>query len=74
MNIFDFLDKYGIIYRNKDLVSQAFVHSSYVNEHKSGLGDNERLEFMGDAVLQIYSAHRLYEIEYESRKSNIFMS
>lgn len=78
MNIFDFLDKYEIEYVNKDLISQAFVHSSYVNEHKSGLGDNERLEFMGDAVLQIYSAHRLYEIDpplkeglMSTRRSNL---
>lgn len=60
MSIFDFLDKYKIAYKNKDLINQAFMHSSYVNEHKKDGGDNERLEFMGDAVLQIYSAHRLY--------------
>ena len=78
MSIFDFLDKYGILYKNKGLIEQAFVHSSYVNEHKSGMGDNERLEFMGDAVLQIYSAHRLYEIDpplkeglMSTRRSNL---
>jgi len=78
MDIFDFLDKYDISYINKDLISQAFVHSSYVNEHKSAKGDNERLEFMGDAVLQIYSAHRLYQIKPElpeglmsTRRSNL---
>lgn len=78
MNIFDFLDSYKISYKNKDLINQAFVHSSYVNEHKMAMGDNERLEFMGDAVLQIYSAHRLYEIKPElkeglmsTRRSNL---
>lgn len=78
MNIFDFLDLYNISYKNKDLINQAFVHSSYVNEHKLSFGDNERLEFMGDAVLQIYSAHRLYEIKPElkeglmsTRRSNL---
>ena len=77
MTIFDFLDKLQTPYENKDLINQAFVHSSYVNEHKTG-GDNERLEFMGDAVLQVYSAYRLYNIKPElpeglmsTRRSNL---
>lgn len=77
MTIFDFLDKLQIPYKNKDLINQAFVHSSYVNEHKTD-GDNERLEFMGDAVLQVYSAYRLYNIKPElkeglmsTRRSNL---
>ena len=78
MSIFDFLDQHGIPYQNKDLIHQAFVHSSYVNEHKTETGDNERLEFMGDAVLQVYSAERLYKIQPElkeglmsTRRSNL---
>ena len=78
MEIFDFLDKAGIRYNNKDLINQAFVHSSYVNEHKTTKGDNERLEFMGDAVLQVYSAHRLFQIDpplpeglMSTRRSNL---
>ena len=63
MTIFDFLDRNNIIYNNKELIEQAFIHTSYVNEHKGKIHDNERLEFMGDAVLQIYSAERLYNIE-----------
>lgn len=79
MNIFNFLDENKIKYNNKSLISQAFIHSSYVNEHKKeNAGDNERLEFMGDAVLQIYSAKRLYDIEpplkeglMSTRRSNL---
>jgi len=78
MNIFEFLDKYEISYKDKELISQAFVHSSYVNEHKEAIGNNERLEFMGDAVLQIYSAERLYSIQpplpeglMSTRRSNL---
>ena len=63
MTIFAFLDKYKIKHNNSKLIEQAFVHSSYVNENKGKLHDNERLEFMGDAVLQIYTAERLYEIK-----------
>ena len=63
MNIFEFLDEHGIEYHDKKLIEQAFTHSSYVNEHQSTLGDNERLEFMGDAVLQIWTSDQLYAIE-----------
>lgn len=63
MKIFDFLDRIGIIHNDSKLIEQAFIHSSYVNEHKGKCHDNERLEFMGDAVLQIYSAERLYAIK-----------
>lgn len=63
MSIFDFLDKNKILYHNKDLITQAFIHTSYANEHKEFSHDNERLEYMGDAVLQIYSADRLFRIK-----------
>ena len=78
MDIFEFLDDHDIHYEDKYLIRQAFVHSSYVNEHKVSLGDNERLEFMGDAVLQVYSAERLYKIDpplpeglMSTRRSNL---
>ncbi len=63
MSIFDFLDEHDIAYKDKSLIEQAFTHSSYVNEHRSGLKDNERLEFMGDAVLQIWVSNKLYAIK-----------
>lgn len=78
MSIYDFLDEKNIPYNNKELIHQAFVHSSYVNEHRLEIGDNERLEFMGDAVLQVYSATRLYNIKpalkeglMSTRRSNL---
>ena len=60
MTIFDWLDEKGIKYINRDLILNAFVHSSYVNEHKSFSDDNERLEFMGDAVLQVWTSKKLF--------------
>ncbi len=40
----------------------AVTHKSYVNEHRGeGLGDNERLEFLGDAVIDLAVSHRLME-------------
>ncbi len=43
----------GYHFRETELLRQALVHRSYVNEKKGGLEDNERLEFLGDAVLQL---------------------
>ena len=44
----------GIAFKNKDLLKQAFLHRSYLNEHKGvDLEHNERLEFLGDAVLEL---------------------
>lgn len=63
MDIFDFLDEHSIVYHDKRLIEQALTHSSYVNEHRNGLKDNERLEFMGDAVLQIWVSVKLYAIK-----------
>ena len=53
MTIFEWLESKNIHVNNHDLINQAFIHSSYVNEHKKKFEDNERLEFMGDAVLQL---------------------
>ena len=53
--------KIGYTFRNKALFRQALTHSSYANEHKhEGLKDNERLEFLGDAVLEIISSEFLF--------------
>jgi ribonuclease-3 len=51
----------GIIFKNKDLLQQALVHRSYINEHPDfNIGHNERLEFLGDAVLEIIVTEYLY--------------
>jgi len=54
--------KLGIKFKNEKLLEQAFVHRSYLNEHpKCGLEHNERLEFLGDAVLELAVTKYLYE-------------
>ena len=63
MSIYDFLKENGIRYNSHDLIDQAFIHSSYFNEHESYKGDNERLEFMGDAVLELWTSTKLYHLE-----------
>ncbi len=50
-----------IEFNNKDLLRQALVHRSYLNENPdSQLKDNERLEFLGDAVLELVVTEYLY--------------
>jgi len=48
-------------FKNMDLLRQAFVHRSYLNEHRDfPLDHNERLEFLGDAVLELVVTEHLY--------------
>ncbi len=63
MTIVSWLEQRGILITNYDLIDQAFMHSSYVNEHKKGHKDNERLEFMGDAVLQLWTSEHLFKLD-----------
>lgn len=52
----------GYMFHNKTLLSTALVHSSFSNEHrKENIPDNERLEFLGDAALELASSRYLYE-------------
>lgn len=57
-----FEKRVGITFKDKSLLRQAFVHRSYINENKdSGLDHNERLEFLGDAVLELAVTDHLYK-------------
>ncbi|MEI6352393.1 MAG: ribonuclease III [Candidatus Nomurabacteria bacterium] len=48
-------------FNNKNLLIQAFIHRSYINESAGvKFGHNERLEFLGDAVLELVSTNYLY--------------
>src|SRR3990172_10061002 len=52
----------GVSFKNKDLLIQSFTHRSYLNEsNQFPLGHNERLEFLGDAVLELVVTERLYK-------------
>ena len=70
-------EKYGIKFNNENLLEDAFTHSSYANEHP-GRKDYEKLEFLGDAVLQLAVSDDLYrhfprlnECELTRMRSNI---
>ena len=60
----DFLEKYGIYINNKDLLKTALTHSSYSNEHD--VESYERLEYLGDAVLELVVSDYLYNNYHEN--------
>jgi len=56
-----FAKSIGINFNNQELLKQVFIHRSYINEHRgSGLVHNERLEFLGDAVLELATTEYLF--------------
>jgi ribonuclease III len=55
-------ERLGIVFRDPGAIGQAFVHASYANENPELVGgNNERLEFLGDAVLGLIVSRLLYE-------------
>lgn len=63
--------KLGVKFKNQDLLVQSVVHRSYLNEHPEfKLGHNERLEFLGDAVLELVVTEYLYR-KYENPEGEL---
>lgn len=61
MTIEEFKKRNTVQFNDTRLLEQAFVHRSYINENpRTGLVHNERLEFLGDAVLELISTEYLY--------------
>ena len=55
-------DKLGVVFKDKNLLKQALIHRSWLNENSSsGFENNERLEFLGDAVLELAVTQYLYK-------------
>lgn len=62
VNFADFEKNTGIVFKNKELLKQAFIHRSFINENpRTNLEHNERLEFLGDAVLELIVTDFLYK-------------
>ena len=61
----DFLDrvqqKIGYEFKDETILTRALTHKSFVNEHPGASEDNQRLEFLGDAVLGLVVAEALME-------------
>jgi ribonuclease-3 len=54
-------DKLGVMFNDVELLVTAFTHRSYLNEHRKSVSQhNERLEFLGDAVLELVVTEYLY--------------
>ncbi len=61
-NISEFEKKIGIDFKDKELLKKAFIHRSFTNEKAGkGLEHNERIEFLGDAVLELSATEFLYK-------------
>ncbi len=61
MEFSNFEKRIGVTFANKRLLETAFTHRSYLNENRrQGAEHNERLEFLGDAVLELASTEFLY--------------
>ena len=73
MNDFSkFEQELNLSFKNKDLLTQAFCHRSYLNENpKSHLQNNERMEFLGDAVLELVITECLYRAHPKSSEGEL---
>lgn len=61
MTLSEFQERNKVAFKNDALLEQAFIHRSFINENpRSGLEHNERLEFLGDAVLELIVTEFLY--------------
>ena len=64
--------KLGVAFRDKSLLQRALTHRSYLNEHPEfPFEDNERLEFLGDAVLDFVTGEYLYHRFPEQREGSL---
>jgi ribonuclease III len=68
----EFEKRIGITFRDASLLRRAFTHRSYVNEHPAGAGEhNERLEFLGDAVLELAVTDALFQKYPETNEGEL---
>ncbi len=62
----------GVTFKDKNLLKQAFIHRSYLNENRSSkLEHNERMEFLGDAVLELVITEYLYKKYPEKNEGDL---
>ena len=65
-------ERIGYTFKNTDLLRQALTHSSYANERRiNKVGNYERLEFLGDAVLELVSSEFLYREHSQLSEGNL---
>ena len=65
-------NRLGYRFRDRNLLCAAMIHSSYANEHRgSGLESNERLEFLGDAVLGLVTGEYLFRTHPDAPEGDL---
>lgn len=69
--LLDLEKKIGVTFLSKPLLDQALTHSSYAYETREKVPDNERLEFLGDAVLKLVISEYLYQKFPESQEGDL---
>ena len=67
----DLIQKLHIEFSDVNLLKQAFIHRSYLNEVKMDLPSNERLEFLGDAVLSLVISFHLFATRSEDNEGDL---
>lgn len=73
MNLKDLLNRLEIPYKNIDVFKEAFTHPSFANEKGEQKKDYERLEFLGDAVLQQHVSIHLFDLYKEIPEGQLTM-
>ena len=69
--LYEFVRNLSVPFKNLSLLNRALTHRSYVNEHNQPLQDNERLEFLGDAVLDFVVGSWLYNHFPEKKEGEL---
>ena len=64
-------DRIGYRFKDESLLVLAVTHSSWANEHSAGNAHNERLEFLGDAVLEIAVSAQLFARFPDAREGDL---
>lgn len=72
MTLNAWLKSHHLTIQNPALIETAFIHRSYKHEHsKQAMEDNQRLEFIGDAVLQLWTASYLYHGQIDMNEGQL---
>lgn len=72
MNFGELEKELSLVFKNKEVLKTAFIHRSFLNEnHDCTLSSNERLEFLGDAVLEFIVSKFLYEHFTEKKEGDL---
>ncbi|MDO8619031.1 MAG: ribonuclease III [Candidatus Daviesbacteria bacterium] len=61
----------GLKFKNPNLLQQAFIHRSFLNENKGSMESNERLEFLGDSVLSLIVSSHLFKLRRNDEEGDL---